>query len=329
MKNKSDETCIKQNFKFSWKNHNFIDYLDIKKNEVNNLPDGITISTMCGSCKDGLGTDIFLDNIFKYMPLNTNDILKIKKNENCIRTLIPKKKRKRKTKTKTNSDKKKSNNYFFHQITMVIRVFEGECLAEDFVKKEKKINIKIFKNGSIQMSGIKKVEYVNRALNKLIYKLNTVKARLNDDNKIEEIKFVENRENLTLKNFKLDMINTNYKVNMNIDRAKLYDLLLKMKVRASYEKSIRACVIIKFNPKKDNPTGKDISIFVFQAGNIIITGAKSRLNVIDSFNYINNILLEHYDSIIKIEDEDDMLGYLDEVLKENSHKLKELEINDF
>ena len=75
----------------NWENYNFVDYLNIKKNEISNLPNGVKISTMCCSCKDGLGTNINLENILKYMELSRDDIIQIKKDENNIRTLIPKK----------------------------------------------------------------------------------------------------------------------------------------------------------------------------------------------------------------------------------------------
>ena len=65
---------------FNWGNYQFIDYLNVKKHEVNNLPKGVIISTMCASCKDGLGTNINIDNILKYMPLNNNDIISVKRN---------------------------------------------------------------------------------------------------------------------------------------------------------------------------------------------------------------------------------------------------------
>ena len=307
---------------FKWGDHQFIDYLNVNKYEVNNLPKGVVISTMCASCKDGLGTDININNMLKYMPLNSDDVISIKRNADNMRSLIPPKVRKRKTKK---FKEKKSGSMFFHQITMVVRVNEGDYKN---LEDEPKINFKIFKNGSIQMSGIQKISYLNRAINKLLYRLRTVLAVMNKKtNKIEEINFLANPENLTVRNFKIDMINSNYQVNMVINRDKLYNLLLKMKVKASYEKCIRACVIIKYTPKDDNPLEKDISIFVFQKGNIIITGAKSRNHVISSYKYINDILVNHVDEIIKDDDkkeEEDILSLYNDVIKENSHKLEEL-----
>jgi TATA-box binding protein (TBP) (component of TFIID and TFIIIB) len=81
--------------------------------------------------------------------------------------------------------------------------------------------------------------------------------------------------------------------------------LKKKKVKCQYEPCIRACVIIKFVPKADNPDLKEVSIFIFKKGNIIITGARSRNQIIESYNYINNIIITHSDEIIKKGDEEE------------------------
>jgi TATA-box binding protein (TBP) (component of TFIID and TFIIIB) len=119
------------------------------------------------------------------------------------------------------------------------------------------------------------------------------------------------------------MINSNYRVNMKIDRSKLYNLLLMKKIKAQYEKSIRACVIIKYVPVINNDEEKEISVFIFEKGNIIITGARNFNHIIDTHDYINSILLEHVDDIIKMDD--DIEGKLiqkiyEDIYKENLHK---------
>ena len=83
-----------------------------------------------------------------------------------MRTLIPKKKSKRRSKKIVT--KKVKTSYFFHQITMIVRVFEGDISTDDLRDNEPKINFKIFKNGSVQMTGVKSIEYANRAINKII-----------------------------------------------------------------------------------------------------------------------------------------------------------------
>ena len=73
-----------------------------------------------------------------------------------------------------------------------------------------------------------------------------------------------------------------------------------------------------------------MSIFIFEKGNIIITGARNYHHIVDSYNYVNGILLEHTDDIIKKDDvfEGELLLKLyDEIYQENFHKFESLNIN--
>ena len=301
--------------KFSWNDFQFLDLINFKHHEVDNLPIGVSISTMCCSAK--IGSEINIENIQNYLQLNKNDILTVKLNESKIRTLLEQKTKNRRKKKVT---KKGKTQKFYNQITVVIRIYNGS--VED-INKAKTINVKLFKNGSIQMSGCKRIEEVNMVINKLIYKLKEKKGKI-IDNVINQIQFVNDPESISISDFKIDMINSNYQVNLQIDRSKFYRLLLKKKISASYEKCIRACVIIKYCPPEDNPMEKEISIFVFQKGNIIITGAKSRNQVTSAYEYLNKILIEHADEISKKdekEEEETLIKIYKNILDENSHKL--------
>ena len=302
-----------------WDHLDIIPYLQFGRNTLT-LPEGVSISTMCGKCR--LGTNLDLDMIKKYLDLSTDDILTVKMSKVDMRTLIPVKTKKRRTKRKA----KINTNPFYNQITVVIRVYEGEYID---LNDEYKINVKLFRNGSVQISGLTNIDFTNRALNKLIICLKQVKAIKNDIN-IIEIPFISEPDKLGVYNFQVYMINSNYKVNMMIDRNKLFNLLLRKKIKASYEKCIRACVIIKYIPSNDNSEEKEVSIFVFEKGNIIITGARNYSHIIDSYNYVNNILLEHADDIIKIDDDIEgklILKLYEDIFKENSHKLSNLQMS--
>jgi TATA-box binding protein (TBP) (component of TFIID and TFIIIB) len=299
----------------NWESINFIDYLDTEKNEVNNLPYNISISTMCTSCK--LDTKLFISNIEKYLNVNSDDILTVKVNKERMRTLIINKNKPKRIRKNENKQKIKdvSKNYFYNQITVVIRVSNG--FTTD-LNKEPKINMKLFKNGSVQMSGCKSIYNINIALNKLIFRLKEIKAKI-ENNKIIEKLFIEDFQTITIKDFKIDMINSNYQIDMHIDRIKLYNLLLKKKIKSSYEPCIRACVIVKYTPLENNIEGKEISIFIFQRGNIIITGARSKYHIISSYEYINNILINHKDDIIKKDDKQEeniILDIYDDIIND-------------
>lgn len=283
--------------KIDWTSINYNDYLNVKETEIDNLPNGVSISTMCSSAK--LGSLINITNIEKYLQLNQDDILCVKIDDNHKRTLIPdKKKNKRENK---NNKPEKPVNHFYNQITIIVRINQGPIM--DWLK-EPKINVKLFKNGSIQMSGCKSIKNINIVLNKLLTKLKEVKAKI-EDNKIVEKQFVEDINILSINHFKIDMINSNYKVNMQIDRSKLFNLLIKKKIKSSFEPCIRACVIVKYTPDIDNTEQKEISIFIFQKGNIIITGSRRRTHILSAYKYINNILITHSEEISKNDEKDD------------------------
>jgi TATA-box binding protein (TBP) (component of TFIID and TFIIIB) len=274
----------------------FKEYLDITK-EIDNLPIGISISTMCATCK--LNTELDIDNIEHNLQLNKNDIITVKRSTTSIRTLLMQKKKNKRTKKNVQPIKTKVINYFYNQITVVIRINEGET---DDINNEPRINLKLFKNGSVQMSGCKSIKSINIVLNKLINKLKEIKAKI-IDNKIIEIKFIENVEALSINHFKIDMINSNYQVNMKIDRDKLYNILKSRNIKCSFEPCIRACVVIKFTPTTFNIEEKQVSIYIFLKGNIIITGARDREHIIEAYTYINNLLITHADEINIIDDD--------------------------
>lgn len=277
--------------KINWNKIDYIDYIEVAKIEIGQLPKGVCISTMCATAK--LGTILNGEYIKKYLPLDINDIITVKENPEKIRTLIPPKK-KRRSKKKVVKIKKKSN-HFYNQTTIVVRITNGPT---DDLKSEPRINIKLFNNGSIQMSGCKSINGINIVLNKIIIKLKEIKG-IKNDTTITQIKFIESPEKIGIYKFKVDMINSNYQVNLVINREKFYNLLLKKKIRSSYEPCIRACVIVKYVPKEHNEAEKDVSIFVFEKGNIIITGAKRKSHILSSYDYINNIIMDHSHEIEK------------------------------
>ena len=172
------------------------------------------------------------------------------------------------------------------------------------------------------MSGVKSLLACNLALNKLIDAASKEYGIINDG-KIEDIKFISDITKIAVIRYKVDMINSNFNINYEVNRENLYNILLKKKIECRYEPSIHACVNIKFRPS-DAP--KNISIFVFQSGHIIITGAKTINSIAESYKYITKLLEEHkpniekskianilFDSmndelreLLKVEDDDDL-----------------------
>jgi hypothetical protein len=80
---------------------------------------------------------------YDFVKATQDDIICVKLNNENKRTLIQ-----TKVKNKRLKKKGKKEYHFFNQITVVIRVFYG--IVKDW-DTEPKINLKLFKNGSIQI----------------------------------------------------------------------------------------------------------------------------------------------------------------------------------
>ena len=117
--------------------------IDIDRLEINDLPEGVKVATMCCSCF--LGTKLNLDNIEKYMLLNDNDVLMVKRTKESIRTLIELKKETKRNKLK-DKEKTITSNNFYNSITLIVRVTSGPYVN---LNLEPKINIKLFYNFSV------------------------------------------------------------------------------------------------------------------------------------------------------------------------------------
>lgn len=278
-------------------------YLDINLLDTTILPKCIKISTISATCS--LGIDFKLDNMFKYLKLNKDGIITIKY-KGIHKSLEPIKK-----------SKKKKKNCFQNQMTVEIRPNVAEF-------PNSKISVKIFKNGSIQMSGIKSIECCNQVLFKLIRELKKEYAIIKDD-VLEDVNFVNEPENIKVDKFKIDMINSGFELKYEINRDNMYNELIKNNIECRFEPSIHAGVNIKYIPPS---SPKKVSIFVFESGNIIITGAKNIDSIIETYNYIlnfiksnkkiieknniSNLLLESIDDEIKdlisIDKDDDLLA---------------------
>ena len=122
-----------ENIKIEKQEIKYNNLIEVDRMEVLNLPDGIQVATMCSSCK--IGTKLNLTNIEKYLTLNEDDILAIKKNNENFRSLIINKK-----KTKRIPKKDVNTNHFYNQLTILMRVTSGE--TQD-INKEPIINIKL------------------------------------------------------------------------------------------------------------------------------------------------------------------------------------------
>lgn len=254
------------------------------KLEIDKKPTDISISTMTVVCK--LQTKFICDNIAKYIDLSHDGVLAVKNGK----TGDPKTNRTLINKMILAGKKKKKKSVFYNQVSMYIAVKNKD--------KKKPVNLKIFSNGSIQMTGCKNIENSIDALMKILPLLKKTKAIVDfKKNKIISKKFATNLDILDITNiydFNVAMINSNFNIGFKIDRAKLYNLLISQNYECFFDPVKHACVNIKYTTKI-----KQISIFVFEKGAIIITGVKDCSQILDAYNFINRYLLINHKKIIK------------------------------
>ncbi len=249
---------------------------------LSTLPEDLRISTMTITCC--FDTKFNVDHIGKYIDLNPDRIITVKDGQGGIRSLLPPKKLRR-SKKRTAANKRS----FFNQVTVLVNT-----------KREKPINVKLFKNGSIQMTGVKSIMDCVDVLKKVCCDLKKVKAVIQrkKNSQIVQKPFATNTDAISLdkvNKLKVVMINSGFNIGFRVDREKLYKLMLRQKVECVYEPCVHACVNIKYN-YNDTDT---ISIFVFESGAIIITGAKTKDHIEKAYDFITEKLCVSYKSIVK------------------------------
>lgn len=239
------------------------------------LPPEVMISTMTVCCNMNISFNC--NNIAKYVALSFDSILSVSCGKagdaRTNRTLIKKR--------NSSGKKKKQKKCFYNQVSMYINISS---------KKKKPVNVKLFCDGAIQMTGCKTIEHVMEALSKIIYEFKKVKAIVDSKTlKVVEKPFVSDISKLHIKNIysiKIAMINSGFDIAFPIDRQKLYDLIISDNRVCTFDTSKHACVNIKF----EHPE-KTISIFVFEKGSIIITGAQNCKQINGAYDFINKFLL--------------------------------------
>ena len=191
---------------------------------------------------------------------------------------------------------------------------------------EKKIHMKIFKNGSISMVGCK-VKEDGSCVCKILEEFIANQPSLFEDEKERNI--------FSINNFETTMVNSNYSIGFKVDRTRLFEFLNNKHsyLFSSYDSAVYAAVKIGFyyNSSKEKQNGicdcpksnctldktssgkgsgnginqcKKVTIAVFESGNIVITGGRNILQAQKAYKYFNQIIKNNSKdfALINIED---------------------------
>lgn len=237
------------------------------------------ISTM--TITGGINTDVNLQVLYNSLSENTPEnvsYIEFGKNKHELQSSGTHSKHQKKKK----KIEDKPKNRFDNQLTIVITT-------------QSRHNVKLFNNGNVQMTGVKSEEEGKKTIDYLI-EIITERCETTPDI-VSDIKKIENI------NYRIRLINSDFKVNYEIRLDHLYKLVtLQHKIVCSYEPCIYPgakieyyfptngfCECTKFcNGKSD--TCKKITIVVFQSGCIIITGANKIEHIEVAYAFICDIL---------------------------------------
>ena len=199
--------------------------------------------------------------------------------------------------------RKVTEKTFFNQATLVVR----KKLSEDRGWKE--VNIKMFANGGIQMTGVPTSEFSQETIQYVIQAINE-----------KDPEIFTGKSGMT--KFRVQLINSDYSINRQIYQEKLHKILSNTyNLFSSHESTIYQGVNTKYyynkkgdvlkpgicvckNPCTGQGTGdgdgdcKRITISPFSSGKIIITGAREMDQINEAYEFFNEILMEHRNEIL-------------------------------
>ncbi len=203
------------------------------------------------------------------------------------------------------TNRKITNKSFFNQSTLVVRRRVGIAGGDGMPPTFKEVNIKLFGNGSVQMTGINSEQFAADTLAWLIAECA----------KLSETPFTKPP---VVNKMNIQMINSDFSIGVPIQSEAIHEILRdRYGLFSIFEKTLYQGVDTKYfyNTARDpsaapgicdcptlcsgqgNGHGpgecKRITISIFQTGNIIITGARNMEQIMEAYHFINRIFDAH------------------------------------
>jgi hypothetical protein len=202
------------------------------------------------------------------------------------------------------TNRKLTTKSFFNQSTIVLR---RRTTPLDQPAKWKEVNVKLFANGGIQMTGISSTTFAREAIEWLLAQI-----KLLPQSPFEGTAAIER--------FSTQLINTDYAVNQHIHQDALHKTLIEeYNLFSMLEKTIYQGINTKFffNTNADQKgvcrcarickgqgTGegegqcKRITMSIFRTGRIIITGARRIEQIETAYEFLNEVIRRHADTVL-------------------------------
>jgi len=204
------------------------------------------------------------------------------------------------------TNRKITSKSFFNQSTLVLRRKIAERTPEEGWKE---VNVKLFANGGIQMTGVTSEVFARQAIDWL---LDLIKS-------LPESPFA-NPSAAAIERFSVQLINTDYALNKFINQDALHKILINdYNLFSMLEKTIYQGVNTKFvyNAQK-SATGicqcdkickgqgsgdgegecKRITMSIFRTGRIIITGARELRQIEAAYKFLNSVFDKNHRTVL-------------------------------
>jgi TATA-box binding protein (TBP) (component of TFIID and TFIIIB) len=197
------------------------------------------------------------------------------------------------------TNRKITSKSFFNQSTMVLRRKTGDGWKE--------VNVKLFANGGIQMTGVTSEPFAREAMEWL----------LNVFRSLPESPF---KDEASIQRFSVQLINTDYALNQFINQDVLHKILInEYNLFSMLEKTIYQGVNTKFFYNARNPGNgicqcktfckgqgmgegegecKRITMSIFRTGKIIITGARQLKQIESAYDFLNQVFDRHHAKVL-------------------------------
>ena len=204
------------------------------------------------------------------------------------------------------TNRKMTSKSFFNQSTIIVRKkvpsldpASGQMSETSF----KQVNIKLFANGGIQMTGVMSEEFALETIEWLLRLIKTLpQSPFTDQPNIERLS--------------TQLINTDYKIDKFINQESLHQILItEYNLFSMLEKTIYQGINTKFFYNSNNKNGvcccthfckgqgngegngqcKRITISIFRTGRIIVTGARQIEQIHVAYDFLNKIFDKHHE----------------------------------
>jgi TATA-box binding protein (TBP) (component of TFIID and TFIIIB) len=191
-------------------------------------------------------------------------------------------------KIKNKSKKVNNRQNFYFQTSLIVN--SGKI----------NLNIKIFKNGSIQVTGAKNISSILWCLYK-IFKIFRAPKNNNFTTPFElaNIKCIQN--------FNVSTINCTFNVGFKLNRTLTYIKLRNDGYNVNYDSSRHSGINLKytdldnnFEINKSKFKKRQVTIIIFEKGNVLISGSINYKDIIICYKFLYNYLIENYNEIVKI-----------------------------